>query len=599
MSRSYDSVVRERVGRTSRSFENESVERVGRSRTSRSYESVGRSNDVGRSVKRRRRGARASDGRRGKVAREHGDGLLTNRATREDERAMESKGLIEYLNASWTAYHATYRTCETLRRHGFVEVNEKHDWREALRPGGKYFYTRNASSVIAFAVGKKYQPGDGFVIVGAHTDSPCPKLKPNTRSEDGGAVKLRVQPYGGGLWHTWFDRDLGLAGRVVVKMKSTGEILHRLVKVDRAVCRISTLAIHLDRAVNDGFAVNFQQHMAPILASSVKAALEKPTTSESDGNKTAAASPVANERHHPLFLKLIADELSCEPGEIIDFDLQLCDTQPSAIGGVKNEFIFSGRLDNLVSCYTSLRALVETTTDEALKDAAGIRMIMHFDHEEVGSESSSGAACAMTTDALRRIVLALNPGSEFEGLDERTRRASFCVSSDMAHALHPNYTDRHEPGHAPKIHGGLVIKHNANQRYATDAISAFIFRELGERAGVPVQEFVVRSDTACGSTIGPIFSTRTGIRTVDVGAGQLTMHSIREMCGVDDIDYAVKHLAATFTGFAALDSQLMIDGSIGDLCRPCDMFETTELKISLDADLHRDDLRTYAHTPSK
>ena len=169
----------------------------------------------------------------------------------------------------------------------------------------------------------------------------------------------------------------------------------------------------------------------------------------------------------------------------------------------------------------------------------------------------------------------------------------------MAHALHPNYADRHEPGHAPKMHGGLVIKHNANQRYATDAITAFMFRELGERAGVPVQEFVVRSDTGCGSTIGPIFSTRTGIRTVDVGAAQLSMHSIREMCGVDDIDHAIKHLAATFTDFASLDAQLIVDGAIGDLCRPCDMFETTELKMSLDADARRDDLRTYADTPTK
>jgi aspartyl aminopeptidase len=521
--------------------------------------------------------------------------------------AMEAPGLIDFLNASWTPYHATYRACETLKAHGYVELNEaRDDWRALVVPGGKYFYTRNASAVVAFAVGGKYRAGDGFVIVGAHTDSPCPKLKPNTRCEDGGAVRLRVQPYGGGLWHTWFDRDLGLAGRVVLKRKSTGEILHRLVKVDRAVCRIPTLAIHLDRGVNDGFKVNFQQHMAPILASSVKAALEKPvaaaaatTSTAKDEGEGDKPSSMANERHHPLFLKLIADELGCEPDEIVDFDLQLCDTQPSAIGGAQNEFIFSGRLDNLVSCYTSLRALIETTTDEALKDASGIRMIMHFDHEEVGSESSSGAAGAMTTDSVRRITAALNPQNTIEGLDERTRRASFCVSSDMAHALHPNYADRHEPGHAPKMHGGLVIKHNANQRYATDAITAFMFRELGERAGVPVQEFVVRSDTGCGSTIGPIFSTRTGIRTVDVGAAQLSMHSIREMCGVDDIDHAVKHLAATFTHFASLDAQLIVDGAIGDLCRPCDMFETTELKMSLDADARRDDLRTYADTPTK
>ncbi len=502
----------------------------------------------------------------------------------DDQSTMtEATGLIDYLNHSWTPYHATLTTCEALASAGFVELKEREAW--SLERGKKYFYTRNASACVAFAVGGGYEPGDGFVIVGAHTDSPCPKLKPKSRMEGNGAVQVRVQPYGGGLWHTWFDRDLGIAGRVVVK-KSTGEIMHRLVKIDRAVCRIPTLAIHLDRNVNsEGMKVNFQQHMAPVLATSVKAEMEKEVKS---GEKSSGDG----ERHGPLLLKLLAEELACNPEDIVDFDLQLCDTQPSAIGGAQNEFVYSGRLDNLVSCYTSLRALLDSTTDEALKDAAGVRMIMHFDHEEVGSESSSGAAGAMTTDAVKRISAALN-SSGVEGLDERTRRASFCVSSDMAHALHPNYADRHESGHAPKMHGGLVIKHNANQRYATDAVTAFMFRELGERVGVPVQEFVVRSDTGCGSTIGPIFSTRTGIRTVDVGAAQLSMHSIREVCGVDDIDHAVKHLTSLFTSFIELDNKFIVDGKIGTLCRPCNLFDEETVDVRK-MSITTDDARTYA-----
>lgn len=271
-----------------------------------------------------------------------------------------------------------------------------------------------------------------------------------------------------------------------------------------------------------------------------------------------------------VLLEILGDELGCEPVDIADFELQLCDVQPSAIGGARNEYIFSGRLDNLASCYTSLRAIVTASSEDSLRNETGVRMMVHYDHEEVGSDSAQGAGSSMTEDAMRRISAALgNLIANVEGADERSRRASFCVSADMAHAVHPNYADKHEPGHQPKFGAGLVVKHNANQRYATDAVTSFLFRELGERAGVPVQEFVVRSDLGCGSTIGPTLSTNTGIRTVDVGAAQLSMHSVREMTGCQDVEYAVKHFTAVYEGFSELDKKLMVDGSIGNLCRPC------------------------------
>ena len=207
----------------------------------------------------------------------------------------------------------------------------------------------------------------------------------------------------------------------------------------------------------------------------------------------------------------------------------------------------------------------------------GVRMMVHYDHEEVGSDSAQGAGSSMTEDAMRRITTSLsagmaewqtlNPGEE--GVEERARRKSFVVSADMAHAVHPNYADKHEPGHKPKFGAGVVVKHNANQRYATDAVSSYLFKEIGERAGLPVQEFVVRSDLGCGSTIGPTLSTNTGIRTVDVGAAQLSMHSVREMCGAKDVEHAVKHFTAVYEGFTALDATLMVDGAIGNQCRPC------------------------------
>jgi len=502
---------------------------------------------------------------------------------------QEAVDCVAYLNDAWTPYHSVLATCKELLAAGFQEISERDAW--SLAPGGKYFFTRNMSAVTAFAVGAKYAPGEGFIIIGAHTDSPCPKLKPNTKTSGAGFLQVRVQNYGGGLWYTWFDRDLGIAGRVLVRRGGGSEgalpkFSHELVKIDRPIMRIPSLAIHLDRTLSDGFKVNFQSHMVPVIATAVNAALgggaAAAGAAAEEGAPAAAAAAEAQpdakkakedteSKHHPILLEMLSEELGCAPGDIMDFELQLCDVQPSVIGGARREFIFSGRLDNLASCFASLRAMVATSSDASLAEETGVRMMVHFDHEEVGSDSAQGAGSSMTEDAMRRITGALTAGAgpAEEGAEERSRRASFCVSADMAHAVHPNYSDRHEPGHQPKFGGGVVVKHNANQRYATDAVTAFLFRELGERVGVPVQEFVVRSDLGCGSTIGPILSTSTGIRTVDVGAPQLSMHSVREMCGVEDIAHAVKHFTAVYEGFSALDKQLMVDGSIGNMCRPC------------------------------
>ena len=454
-----------------------------------------------------------------------------------------------------------------------------------MRPGGKYFFTRNMSAVCAFAVGKKHVPGSGFVIIGAHTDSPCPRLKPKTKAANETFLQVRVQNYGGGLWYTWFDRDLGVAGRVLVNRRdASGNATpkHELVRVDRPVMRISSLAIHLDRSLNDGFKVNFQSHMAPIIADEVRRALGGGGADDDDSNdgakdaqseKRRKTTKQDDSKHCPVLLELFAEQLRCDPADILDFECQLCDAQPSAIGGARNEYVFSGRLDNLQSCHASLCALIRASSDASLEDEHLTRMMVHYDHEEVGSDSAQGAGSSMTEDALRRITRAL-AGAERAGdaddLDARARRASFVVSADMAHAVHPNYSEKHEPGHRPRFGAGVVIKHNANQRYATDAITGWLFREIGERyANVPVQEFVVRSDLGCGSTIGPTLSTNTGIRTVDVGAPQLSMHSVREMCSAKDVKHAVDHYAAVYEKFGQLDATLVVDGRIGNLCREC------------------------------
>jgi aspartyl aminopeptidase len=471
--------------------------------------------------------------------------------------------LVDYLNKSWTSFHATAESARMLSEAGFVRLSERDEWE--LQKGGRYFFTRNMSSIVAFAVGEKYTPGNGFNIIGAHTDSPCPKLKPVSAVTKGGFLQVGVQTYGGGLWHTWFDRDLSVAGRVLLRRgRNDGRTSHELVRVARPILRIPTLAIHLDRTIGtDGFKPNTETHLAPLLSTAIKGELNTETVGkeEKDGkeptdSKDGKASKDKNKpNHHPLLLAVLAEELDCDPHEIVDFELEVCDTQPSVIGGAAREFIYSGRLDNLASSFCALRAILDAGGGGSLREETGVRMVTLFDNEEVGSDSTAGAGGTVLADAVHRTVQALCGASPGEGLAQRTARNSFLVSADMAHALHPNYMDKHETNHAPAMHKGVVVKHNANQRYATTSVTATLFRECAAVENVPTQDFVVRNDMGCGSTIGPILSTNLGIRTVDVGVPQLSMHSIREMCGTEDIEICAKHFTAFFDHFAKIDAQ--------------------------------------------
>jgi aspartyl aminopeptidase len=434
---------------------------------------------------------------------------------------MSAQDFCDFLNeGKWSPYHAVAAVCKRLLAAGFVEIRETDSWE--LKPSGKYFFTRNYSTIVAFAVGSKYLPSNGVSIIGCHTDSPCPMLKPVSKVIKSGYPGLGVQTYGGGLWHTWFDRDLGVAGRAIVRRD--GKPTHELVKISRAIMKIPNLAIHLQTAdERASFKVNKQSHLVPILASAISSQLELDETKD-DGAKS---------NHAPKLIKLLAAELKCKPEDIAELELCMCDTQPAAIFGIDADFISSGRLDNLNSVYCATQALVNASTDESLLNERNVRCVAFFDHEEVGSCSAVGAGSTVMTEALRRITTSLGAaaGDTSSDLVERALRKSFMVSADMAHALHPNYPEKHESEHQPKLNGGVVIKTNANQRYASNSVTSFLFKELGERAGLPVQEFVVRNDSGCGSTIGPLLSTLTGVRTVDVGASQWAMHSIRETCG--------------------------------------------------------------------
>lgn len=457
--------------------------------------------------------------------------------------------LLDYLNESWTQFHATAEAKRQLISAGFHLLNESDEWE--LKPGGKYFFTRNMSCLVAFAIGEKYSVGSGFHVIAAHTDSPCLKLKPKSASSKSNYLMVNVQTYGGGLWHTWFDRDLSVAGRVIVR-DSDGSFLHKLVKVKRPLLRVPTLAIHLNRTVNtDGFKPNLETHLVPLLAT-------KPEEASSDSKDKSTSS--SKDAHHPLLMRILSEELSCDVDDIVTIELNICDTQPSCLGGARNEFIFSGRLDNLASSYCSLRAMVDSCASPGdLSNEHAIRMIALFDNEEVGSDSVQGAGAPTMFQAMRRIVSSLSHQYVGESAFDRAIRQSFLVSADMAHGVHPNFADKHEDHHRPEMHKGLVIKHNANQRYATSGITSFLFKEVAKIYNLPTQEFVVRNDMGCGSTIGPILASGVGIRTVDCGIAQLSMHSVREVCGTEDIDIAYKHFKAFYQSFSSIDRKLIVD----------------------------------------
>ena len=424
-----------------------------------------------------------------------------------------SQSLLDFINASPTPFHAVAELRKMLTGKGFIELQETGEWQ--LVAGGKYFVTRNDSSLIAFTVGTEPAEETGFQIIGAHTDSPNLRLKPNSFFTNNGYVQLGVEVYGGVLLGTWTDRDLSLAGRVILTNKKNQT--SRLIRFKQPLLRIPQLAIHLNREVNEkGLILNKQKHLPPILSLTT------------GGLKT-----------EKKFMQMIADELGCRPGEIISMDLALYDVQDGTLAGPDCEFIYAGRLDNLSSCHAATSALIDSPQKTKFS-----RVLAFYDHEEVGSETAQGGASTFLKQVLERICL--NSSRPREAL-MRAVAASLFISADMAHAVHPNYSDKHDGRHLPVINQGPVIKSHSGQRYATDAVSSAKFESLCKSAGVPVQKFVVRSDMMCGSTIGPITAANLGIRTVDVGNPMLSMHSIREMAGSHDHENLIKVFTKFFT----------------------------------------------------
>ncbi len=430
-----------------------------------------------------------------------------------NEKAQQrfAEGLLQYLNDSPTAYHAVKNGAVMLKECGFRELKETESW--SLEQGGKYFVVKNGSAVIAFTVGEGDLAKEGFRIIGAHTDSPALKIKPGACSvTPDGYVKVNVEVYGGAILQTWFDRPLALAGRLVVREE--GVLQEKLVQIDKPVFMIPNLCIHFKRDMNEKSACNKQTEILPLF-SMKKEGVEK----------------------EEYLSALLEEETGIEKADLADYELFLYEYQKGIFTGQGQEFISASRIDDLSMVYAGLTALTEAEA------GAGCQVLAAFDNEEVGSTTAQGANSGLLLHILNRICK--NLGMPDEGYF-RAVANSTSISADLAHAVHPNYSDKHDTESRPVLGGGPVIKYSASQRYATTAFSAAYFMEACERAGVPYQKFVNRNDIAGGSTIGPALSGLTTIPAVDMGAPILAMHSIREFGAVADMEYTRRAFLAYY-----------------------------------------------------
>ncbi|MDR2926644.1 MAG: M18 family aminopeptidase [Cytophagaceae bacterium] len=428
------------------------------------------------------------------------------------ENNKNAKELIDFIHQSPSTFHVVENMSVELTQAGFTPLDLRNAWN--LKPGGKYFTVRNGSSLFAFIVGDTNPETSGFRIISTHSDSPTFKLKPSPEMMvEKRLLKLNTEVYGAPVLMSWLDRPLSIAGRVSLKGESALYPENRLVNINRPVAIIPNLAIHLNRAVNEGVELNKQKDMLPLLGI------------------------VHGDASEGFIIRMAAKELGVDEADILDFDLTLYDFQQGCIMGVGNEFISCPKLDNLASVHAGLKAILKA------KPAKATQMLAVFDNEEVGSVTKQGAGSPVLRNLFERILFHL--GKTGEAL-HRAIYSSFMVSADMAHGVHPNLVEKHDPVLHPIINGGPVIKVHAGQKYTTDGDSGAVFETICRKAGVPSQRFANRSDAVGGSTLGNISTGQLDMRCVDVGNPILSMHSVRELSGVDDHNYMIRALSCFY-----------------------------------------------------
>tara|TARA_B100000959_G_scaffold286591_1_gene365971 strand:- start:8704 stop:10020 length:1317 start_codon:yes stop_codon:yes gene_type:complete len=428
-------------------------------------------------------------------------------------RSSLTRELLQFLQQSPTPFHAVSAMTSMLETAGYQRLDEAASWK--LEAATRYYVVRNDSALIAFNTGSHDLLNGGIYLAGAHTDSPSLKIKPNPEVNKHGYVQLAVEVYGAALLNPWFDRDLSIAGRVDFRT-SKGELKTALIDLEAPVAFIPSLAIHLDRDVNKGREINQQKELPPILL-------------QLSGEKQFSFDE--------LLLKTLQQKNSDKAAtEILSHELFLYDTQAPQLVGLQEQFIAAARLDNLLSCFLACKALIASSGEYA-------SVLVCNDHEEVGSASTSGAQGPFLKSVLRRLVSYTSTDAD---AFERVAQQSLLLSIDNAHGVHPNFSDKHDATHRPLLNGGPVIKINANQRYASNSQSIALFKSICNKISAPYQSFAMRSDMACGSTIGPITATQLGITTVDIGIASFGMHSIRELAGVEDVGITHEVVARFF-----------------------------------------------------
>ena len=434
------------------------------------------------------------------------------------------QNLLDFIDAGPSPWHVV-KTIEArlaTQTPAWERLDETAKW--ALQPGGRYYVVRDDSSIVLFVLGQQSPAETGFRIIGAHTDSPGLRIKPNAASSEDGVLRLGVEVYGGPILATFTDRDLSLAGRIAYK-NDQDQIACKLVKFDRPLLRLPNLAIHMNRAVNEeGLKLQKQTELPLILSASTEEQLPQ-----------------------AYFSALLQQQTGVAATRILSWDLAVYDTQKGAFWGPESEFYANSRLDNLASCHAALQALLEP----AGLQPDNTRVCAFFDHEEIGSESNKGADGSFLPDVLQRIALASAIDKEDYA---RALAQSFMISADMAHAYQPNFPNAYDPSHKAIVNKGPVIKINANHRYSSESIAAAMFADWCDQAGVPYQKYSHRCDLPCGSTIGPITSAKLGIRSIDVGSPMWAMHSIRESAGVLDHDYMIRVMKRFFAAHSVRNS---------------------------------------------